>query len=165
MDTIPVSNLAFRQDFEWRDLPAVRSMCCRPIDRAGRQIDRGTRCTSSLTRRQVARSPFSHDCFLGSCLTRVPSLIQILEMTSAVIAQTGKHEAIGMSGDTVLYEGKPAAHAHMVAGDPDGTTRAGHLLDAYVSPTLAVMITVDPVAMQKRFDTKTDLTLIDSALK
>jgi len=27
------------------------------------------------------------------------------------------------------------------------------------------MIPVDPVAMQKRFDTKTDLTLIDSALK
>jgi predicted DNA-binding protein with PD1-like motif len=53
----------------------------------------------------------------------------------------------------------------MVAGDPDGTTRAGHLLDAYVSPTLAVMITVDPVAMQKRFDPETYLTLIDPALK
>jgi hypothetical protein len=34
-----------------------------------------------------------------------------------------------------------------------------------VSPTLEVMITVDPVAMRKRFDPKADLTLIDSALK
>jgi predicted DNA-binding protein with PD1-like motif len=85
-------------------------------------------------------------------------------MTGAVIAQTSKHEAIGMSVDTLLYEGKPVVHAHMVVGDSDGTTRAGNLLDAYVSPTLAVMITVDPVAMQKRFVPETDLTLIDPAL-
>jgi hypothetical protein len=28
----------------------------------------------------------------------------------------------------------------------------GHVLAAYVSPTLEVMVTVDPLAMQKRFD-------------
>jgi predicted DNA-binding protein with PD1-like motif len=53
----------------------------------------------------------------------------------------------------------------MVVGSPDGTTRAGHVLTAYVSPTLEVMVTVDPVTMQKRFDPATDLTLIDPALK
>jgi len=46
-----------------------------------------------------------------------------------------------------------------------GTTRGGHVLDAYVSPTLEVMVTVDPITMQKRFDPETDLTLIDPALK
>jgi predicted DNA-binding protein with PD1-like motif len=45
------------------------------------------------------------------------------------------------------------------------TTRAGHVLDAYVSPTLEVMVTVDPIAMHKRFDPATDLTLIDPALQ
>ena len=76
----------------------------------------------------------------------------------------GQHEVIGMSGDIALYQGKPVVHTHMVVGSPDGTTRAGHVLAAYVSPTLEVMVTVDPVSMQKRFDPETDLTLIDPAL-
>jgi predicted DNA-binding protein with PD1-like motif len=77
----------------------------------------------------------------------------------------GQHEVIGMSGDIALYEGKPVVHTHMIVGSPDGATRAGHVLAAYVSPTLEVMVTVDPVAMQKRLDPETDLTLIDPALK
>jgi uncharacterized protein len=77
----------------------------------------------------------------------------------------GQHEVIGMSGDIALYEGKPVVHTHMLVGGPDGTTHGGHVLDAYVSPTLEVMVTVDPVTMQKRFDPETDLTLIDPALK
>ena len=77
----------------------------------------------------------------------------------------GQHEVIGMSGDIALYQGKPVVHTHMVVGRPDGTTRASHVLDAYVSPTLEVMAIVDPIAMKKRFDPTTDLTLIDPALK
>jgi len=74
-------------------------------------------------------------------------------------------EVIGMSGDIALYKGKPVVHTHMIVGTSDGATRGGHVLDAYVSPTLEVMVTVDPIAMQKRFDPETDLTLIDPALK
>ena len=73
----------------------------------------------------------------------------------------GQHEVIGMSGDIALYEGKPVVHTHMLVGDSNGTTQGGHVLVAYVSPTLEVMVTVDPVTMQKRFDPDTDLTLID----
>jgi uncharacterized protein len=78
---------------------------------------------------------------------------------------TGQHEVIGMSGDIALYQGKPVVHTHMVVGSPDGTTHAGHVLEAYVSPTLEVMVTVDPVAMHKRLDPATGLTLIDPALQ
>jgi predicted DNA-binding protein with PD1-like motif len=77
----------------------------------------------------------------------------------------GQHEVIGMSGDIALYQGKPVVHTHMVVGNPDGTTRGGHVLSADVSPTLEVMLTVDPVTMQKRFDPATDLTLIEPASK
>ena len=77
----------------------------------------------------------------------------------------GQHEVIGMSGDIALYQGKPVVHTHMLVGSPDGTTVGGHGLEAYVSPTLEVMVTVDPKAMQKRFDPETDLTLIDPASK
>jgi uncharacterized protein len=52
-----------------------------------------------------------------------------------------------------------------VVGLPDGTTRGGHVLDAHVSPTLEVMVTVDPIAMQKRLDPETYLTLIDPAIR
>src|SRR5208282_6387371 len=79
------------------------------------------------------------------------------------IPVVGQHELSGMSGDIALYQGKPVVHTHMVVGGPDGTTRAGHVLAAYVSPTLEVMVTVDPVAMHKRLDPATDLTLIDPA--
>jgi predicted DNA-binding protein with PD1-like motif len=44
---------------------------------------------------------------------------------------------------------------------PDGTTLGGHVLAAYVSSTLEVMVTEDPVTLQKRLDPATDLTLID----
>lgn len=77
----------------------------------------------------------------------------------------GQVEVISMIGDIALYQGKPVVHMHMVVGTSDGTTRGGHVLDAYVSPTLEVMVTVDPIAMQKRLDPETDLTLIDPALK
>jgi predicted DNA-binding protein with PD1-like motif len=78
---------------------------------------------------------------------------------------SGQHELIGMSGDIALYQGRPVVHTHMVVGSPDGTTRAGHVLEAYASPTVEAMVTVDPVSMHKRFDPATDLTLIDPALK
>src|ERR1700692_1038185 len=77
----------------------------------------------------------------------------------------GQHEVIGMSGDIALYQGKPVVHTHMLVGGPDGTTQGGHVLEANVSPTLEVMVTDDPVTMQKRFDPATALKLIDPALK
>ena len=77
----------------------------------------------------------------------------------------GQHEVIGMSGDIAMYRGEPVVHTHMVVGSPDGTTLGGHVLAAYVSPTLEVMVTVDPIGMQKRLDPTTDLTLIDPALQ
>jgi hypothetical protein len=77
----------------------------------------------------------------------------------------GQHEVIGMSGDIALYKGKPVVHTHLIVGSSDGTTQGGHLLDANVSPTLEVMMTIDPVTMQKRLDPATDLTLIDPVLK
>lgn len=77
----------------------------------------------------------------------------------------GQHEVIGMSGDIALYNGNPVVHTHMVVGNSDGGTRGGHVLEAYVSPTLEVMLTEDPVAMHKKLDPATDLTLIDPAVK
>jgi uncharacterized protein len=78
---------------------------------------------------------------------------------------TGQHEVVGMSGDIALYQGKPVVHTHMVVAASDGTAHAGHVLAANVAPTLEVMVTVNPIKMQKRLDADTDLTLIDPSLK
>ena len=69
-----------------------------------------------------------------------------------------------MIGDIALFNGKPAVHTHMVVGLPDGTARAGHVVEAHVWPTLEVMLTVEPNAMRKRLDPETGLTLIDPRL-
>jgi predicted DNA-binding protein with PD1-like motif len=37
-------------------------------------------------------------------------------------------------------KGEPKVHAHVVVGKADGTAHGGHLLDAYVRPTLEVVI-------------------------
>ena len=74
-------------------------------------------------------------------------------------------EVVSMIGDIALYQGKPVVHAHMVVATSDGRAHGGHVLAAYVSPTLEVMVTVDPIAMQKRFDPDNGLTLIDPTLK
>jgi predicted DNA-binding protein with PD1-like motif len=70
-------------------------------------------------------------------------------------------EVASMVGDFALYQGKPALHAHMVVGHRDGTAEGGHVIEAIVSPTLEVFVTVDPVALHKKYDPATDLTLID----
>ena len=73
---------------------------------------------------------------------------------------SGQMEVAAMIGDIGLYQGKPAIHTHAVLGLPDGTARAGHVVDMTVRPTLEVMVSVDPKSMQRQFDPATDLTLI-----
>jgi predicted DNA-binding protein with PD1-like motif len=70
-----------------------------------------------------------------------------------------------MSCDIAPYQGRPVVHTYLVVGDADGTARDGHVVAAYVSPTPEVMLTVDPITMQKRFDPAIDLTLIDRVSK
>jgi uncharacterized protein len=76
---------------------------------------------------------------------------------------SGQMEVASMVGDIALYQGKPIVHTHAVLGLPDGTTRAGHVVEMTVKPTLEVMVTVDPKGMQRQFDPETDLTLITPA--
>ena len=77
----------------------------------------------------------------------------------------GQFEVISMIGDIALYQGKPQVHTHVVLATSDGTARGGHVLELYVNPTLEVMVTVDDMAMQKRLDPETGLTLIDPVKK
>jgi len=70
-------------------------------------------------------------------------------------------EVLSFVGDFALDHGKPALHAHVVVGFPDGTTKGGHLLEARVWPTLEVFVTEMPRALVKQYDPESGLDLID----
>lgn len=53
----------------------------------------------------------------------------------------GEAEVVAMAGSIRMQNGKPYVHAHAVLGMPDGTTRAGHIIEAKVSLSLEVYLT------------------------
>jgi uncharacterized protein len=74
-------------------------------------------------------------------------------------------EVLSLLGDIAMYRGKPVVHAHMVVGFPDGTAHGGHLLQAYVRPTLEVIVTAYPHPLYKKFDPQWGLALIDPSMQ
>ena len=53
----------------------------------------------------------------------------------------GEAEVVSMSGSIRMQNGKPFVHAHAVVGMADGSTRAGHIVEAKVSLSLEVYLT------------------------
>ena len=70
-------------------------------------------------------------------------------------------EACSVLGDIGLVAGKPAVHVHGVVALPTGETRGGHMLEAYVWPTLELFLTAWPEPLIKVHDDETDLALFD----
>ena len=50
---------------------------------------------------------------------------------------------------TKVLEDGPSVHGHVVLGLSDGTTRGGHLLEAWVYPTLEAVVTETPAHLRK----------------
>jgi len=69
-------------------------------------------------------------------------------------------EVLSFIGDFALDKGKPALHAHIVVGFPDGHTMGGHLLEAHVWPTLEVFLVASPTPLHKEYDPDSHLDLI-----
>jgi len=70
-------------------------------------------------------------------------------------------EACSVLGDIGLVAGKPAVHLHSVVALPTGETRGGHMLEAYVWPTLELFLTAWPEPLIKVHDDQTGLALFD----
>jgi predicted DNA-binding protein with PD1-like motif len=69
-------------------------------------------------------------------------------------------EVTSMVGDIALLDGKPVVHVHMNLGHRDGHVTGGHVLEAFVRPTLEVIVTEYPHALQKQRDPATGMSLI-----
>jgi predicted DNA-binding protein with PD1-like motif len=73
-------------------------------------------------------------------------------------------EITSLIGDIATYNGIPVVHAHANFGTEDGTLRGGHLLEAFVSPTLEVMMTVEPGSLYKKLAPEFGILVIDPKL-
>jgi len=74
-------------------------------------------------------------------------------------------EVVSLVGDIAQLDGKPAVHMHCVVSMPDGRALGGHFLSAHVEPLLEVFVTADPVALHKKHDEATGLSLMDPGTK
>jgi predicted DNA-binding protein with PD1-like motif len=74
---------------------------------------------------------------------------------------TQQVEVCSLLGDIGVASGKPQVHIHGVVGFSSGETRGGHLLEAYVGPTLELFITSWPEPLIKIHHEETGLTLFD----
>jgi hypothetical protein len=58
-------------------------------------------------------------------------------------------------------KGDPKLHAHVVVGKSDGTAYGGHLLDAYVRPTLEVVLVEASQQLRRKMRGEFGLALLD----
>ncbi len=70
-------------------------------------------------------------------------------------------EVLTLAGDITRNGDDRQVHVHAVLGRRDGTTRGGHVKEAYVRPTLEVMLTETPPHLWRSYDEKSGLALID----
>ncbi|ABR90186.1 Uncharacterized conserved protein [Janthinobacterium sp. Marseille] len=70
-------------------------------------------------------------------------------------------EVLSLIGDIALQDGESKIHAHVVCGKRDGSAHGGHLLEAYVRPTLEITLTESPSYLKRSFDPESGLCLID----
>jgi predicted DNA-binding protein with PD1-like motif len=70
-------------------------------------------------------------------------------------------EVLSLLGDVAVGDQGPTLHLHTVLGKADGSVVGGHLIEAYVRPTLEVSLIQPPSYLRKRKDPETGLALID----
>lgn len=69
-------------------------------------------------------------------------------------------EVVTLMGDIAVEEDKPKVHAHATLAKRGGVTVGGHLLEGHVRPTLEVVLTQAPKYLQRKFDEKSGIALI-----
>jgi predicted DNA-binding protein with PD1-like motif len=71
-------------------------------------------------------------------------------------------EVLSLIGDIALKDGEPVVHAHLIVGRSDGTAHGGHLMEAWVRPTLEVVLTESAEKLRKEMDPDSGIALIRS---
>ncbi|MDB5158758.1 MAG: hypothetical protein JWR50_3465 [Mucilaginibacter sp.] len=74
-------------------------------------------------------------------------------------------EITSLVGDITIYNNNPVVHAHISMATQDGIVHGGHLFEAFISPTLQLMMTVEPASLFKKLDPESGILIIDPDLK
>jgi predicted DNA-binding protein with PD1-like motif len=74
-------------------------------------------------------------------------------------------EITSLIGDIAIYNGNPVVHGHINLATEDGIVHGGHLLEAFIAPTLEVMMTVEPSPLYKKFDKQFGISIIDPDIR
>jgi hypothetical protein len=82
-----------------------------------------------------------------------------------VINISSPSEITSLIGDIAVYNGKPVVHAHINVADSTGMVHGGHLFEAFIAPTLEVMMTVEPETLYKKLNQEFDVSVIDPDMK
>src|SRR5690349_9677487 len=77
------------------------------------------------------------------------------------IAVDEQVEVVSLLGDVAVDDEGPTLHLHAVLGKSDGSVVGGHLIEAYVRPTLEIILVQSPSYLRKRKDPETGLALIN----
>jgi uncharacterized protein len=73
-------------------------------------------------------------------------------------------ELMSLVGNIALDDkGEPKLHAHVVIGKSDGTAHGGHLLEAYVRPTLEVIVIESSRNLRRKMRAEFGIALLDLA--
>jgi uncharacterized protein len=73
-------------------------------------------------------------------------------------------ELISLVGNIAQDDrGNPRVHAHVVVGKADGTAHGGHLLEAYVRPTLEVIVVESAKHLYRKVRPDVGVALLDLA--
>src|SRR5438270_13600274 len=75
--------------------------------------------------------------------------------------EKGQAEVLSLTGNLAVYEKEPFFHVHVALGLRDGSARGGHLFAATVRPTVEVVLTTYPRAVQRKIDAEPGLPLLD----
>ena len=70
-------------------------------------------------------------------------------------------EVVSFQGNVAIKDGEPFLHLHGVFARSDLTTLGGHIVEAWIHPTLEVWIRVEDVPVHRSSDPASGLDLLD----
>jgi predicted DNA-binding protein with PD1-like motif len=125
-------------------------------------FDKGDEVVSGLQRfAEQENLDSSHFTAIGGFRTGVLQYFNAAEKMYEDIPIDQQVEVLTLAGNVTIEGEGVKIHSHVVVGLRDGSTRGGHLKQAYVFPTLEVVIEETPNYLRRRYDPETGLTLID----
>ncbi len=69
-------------------------------------------------------------------------------------------EVLALTGNLALYDNEPFFEVHTALGLENGSARGGHLFEAYVRPTVEVVLTAFAHPVRRKIDPATGLPLL-----